>query len=431
MAKHLLTDLRIRKAKPKAKPYRLFDGDGLYLRVAPTGARSWQLRYQFNGKDQLASLGKLDLLSLAEARVKANEELKRAAEGVHLTAAKRIEKIERQADAGNTFGKLAAAWEAREARRMKWTAGYRRKTAASLHKHLDAFNDLPVGSITAVTVAPRLRALDAAAPAMANKVRGMLRAILDDAVEDGVIPFNPLPASRRKSSVERAHHEAVTDLPGLGAILRAASAADTYQGVARAHELLVFTGLRVREVAGARWEEFELDGVDVQVGDTQRTRHDPNAGNWIVPRERMKRKNGGAGPHVVPLPPALLALLRAWRKEDGAEATYVCRGSRKAKIPLGSEMAEKFYRVTLGLAGKHSPHSWRSAFSTICREAGKDDGTIEAQLDHIVGNSVASAYDRAKRLELRRELMRWYEGQLIAARDGAVVLPIRRQDMKK
>jgi integrase len=427
----LLTDLRIRKAKPKAKPYRLFDGDGLYLRVSPTGARSWQLRYQFNGKDQLASLGKLDLLSLAEARVKANEELKRAAEGVHLTAAKRTEKLLQRADADNTFGKCAEAWLESEARRMRWTPDYRSKTAASLHRHLDAFNDFPMGSITAVAVAPRLRALDATAPAMANKVRGMLRAILDVAVEDGVIPVNPLPAARRKNSVERKHHPAVTDLPGLGAILRTASAADTYQGVARAHQLLVFTALRIREVAGARWEEFELDGVDVQVGDTQRTRHDPATGNWSVPRERMKRKNGSAGPHVVPLPPALLAALRVWRKEDGAGATYVCRGSRKAKIPLGSEMAEKFYRVTLGLDGKHSPHSWRSAFSTVCREAGKEDGTIEAQLDHVVGNSVASAYDRARRLELRRELMRWYEGQLIAARDGAVVVPIGRQSAKK
>jgi len=427
MAKHLLTDRHVRNAKPEAKPYRLFDGDGLYLRISPTGARSWQLRYQFNGADQLATLGKLDRLTLAEARIKANEQLKVAAQGVHLTAAKRIDKLERQASVANTFGKFAAAWEAREARRMKWTPNYRRKTAASLHKHLDAFKDLPIGRITAVTVAPTLRALDAVSPAMANKVRGMLRAILDDAVEDGVIPVNPLPAARRRNKAEQKHHPAKTKLPELGAILRAARDADTYQGVSRAHVLLAFTALRISEVAGAKWSEFELDGVDVLIGDTQRTRRDHDAGNWSVPRERMKRKDEDGEPHVVPLPPALLAALRAWRDEDGDDAIYVCRGSRKAKIPLGSEMAEKFYRVTLKLNGKHSPHSWRSAFSTVCREAGKDSGTIEAQLDHVVGNSVASAYDRAKRLELRRELMNWYEGQLIAARDGADVVAIGRK----
>lgn len=46
MAKHLLTDRHIRNAKPKPKPYRLFDGDGLALWISPTGAKSWQLRYR-------------------------------------------------------------------------------------------------------------------------------------------------------------------------------------------------------------------------------------------------------------------------------------------------------------------------------------------------------------------------------------------------
>jgi predicted XRE-type DNA-binding protein len=47
---------------------------------------------------------------------------------------------------------------------------------------------------------------------------------------------------------------------------------------------------------------------------------------------------------------------------------------------------------------------------------------IEAQLDHVVGSRAAAAYDRAKRLELRRRLMQWYESELIAARDGAQVV---------
>ena len=78
---------------------------------------------------------------------------------------------------------------------------------------------------------------------------------------------------------------------------------------------------------------------------------------------------------------------------------------------------EKSYRDALGLAGVHSPHSWRSSFSTICREAGKEGDSVEAHLDHVVGNKIASAYDRATRLEQRRALLAWYEGALITARD--------------
>ena len=60
----------------------------------------------------------------------------------------------------------------------------------------------------------------------------------------------------------------------------------------------------------------------------------------------------------------------------------------------------------------------------MCREAGKDRDVIEAQLDHQVGNKVESAYYRATRLDLRRELMTWYEATLIAARDGARVIDL-------
>ena len=55
-----LTDLKVRKAKAKDKPYRLFDGDGLALLVQPTGVKSWQLRYRLGGKEQTWTIGKFD-----------------------------------------------------------------------------------------------------------------------------------------------------------------------------------------------------------------------------------------------------------------------------------------------------------------------------------------------------------------------------------
>jgi hypothetical protein len=64
--------------------------------------------------------------------------------------------------------------------------------------------------------------------------------------------------------------------------------------------------------------------------------------------------------------------------------------------------------------------------STWGRDAGKDADAVEAQLDHMIGTKQAAAYDRAKRLEIRRELMAWYERQLLTARDGAKVVPLRK-----
>jgi integrase len=424
MARHLLSDLRVQKAKPRAKAYRLADGDGLYLYVPTTtkDARAWQYRYRHDGKPQTLTLGKLSRLTLAQARNAAGRARAAAAEGRHLTVEKRVTKAKRRANAQNTFATVAADWIKTEARRARWSLAYRGEVEASFRNHLSEFDALPLVEITAQVAAPVLRKVEHAAPMMTEKVRRRLRAVLDYGVEQGVIVGNPLPATRRGPRMDRRHFPAVTDLPGLGEILRAASASDPCKGIQRAHMLLAFTAMRVSEVVGASWREFSLDGVDVAVADGNRTKYDPEAGNWTIPRARMKRKDEKRGPHVVPLPGALLEALREWHESDGAGAVYVCRAPRDPAKPVTAEAVEKHYRNALALGGKHSPHSWRSAFSTVARDAGKDADAIEAQLDHVVGNKTAASYDRAKRLELRRALMTWYEDALIAARDRAKVL---------
>src|SRR5207302_5830384 len=149
-------------------------------------------------------------------------------------------------------------------------------------------------------------------------------AILDYAVEQCILAGNPLPAERRRKKRKVRNYPAVTDLAGIGRILRAARASDPCKGIQRAHLLLAFTALRPGEVVATSWAEFALDGVDVPVGNGHRTQLAPAAGNWAVARARMKRKDQERGPHVVPLPPALLATLRELRKADGRDAVFVC-----------------------------------------------------------------------------------------------------------
>lgn len=405
MARNLLTELVVRSAKPKEKPYRLRDGEGLFLYVPPSGVRAWQYRYKLAGKHQSTTLGKLDKMSLAEARAKADQARKLAERGEHVTTAKRVAKAAAVAATSTTFGPYAEAWVSAEHKRAHWTDDYKDEVAASLDNHLSGLNPLPIAAITAAVCAPHLRRCERKAPDMALKVRQRLRSILDAAVEDGIITANPLPVPRRrKRGTQRQHLPAVLDRAGVGAILRAADVAELSRGVRRAHLLTTFVVQRIGEIVPAEWSEFDLE-----------------AGVWSIPRGRMKRKDQGRGDHDVPLPPLLHAMLREWKRADGDGAVYAC------PAPLGDghvtrEAVEKLYRRKLGLTGQHSPHSWRSVFSTWAREAGKDGDVIEAQLDHVVGNKVQAAYDRAKRLELRRELVAWYERELNSARDGANVL---------
>lgn len=408
MARHLLNETSIRNAKPKGRPYRLRDGDGLYLFVSSLGARSWQLRYRHDGKEQVATLGKLTTVQgLAWARAEADVARGKAEAGEHLTRAKVAAKAQRAAAAGATFAQVAAAWLKSEAKRANWTPDYVQEVTASIGNHLSALDALPMTEITAPIAAPILRRAERKAPDMATKVRQRLRAIFDYAVEDGVVPLNPIPPARR-AKAERKHYPAVLDHAGVGAILRAADKADVARGVRRAHLLAAFTAQRIGEIVPATWAEVDLQ-----------------AGTWSIPRERMKRKDEKRGPHVVPIPPVLLGQVREWRRADGDEAMHVCPAPR-GDGHITREAVEKFYRRALDLGGKHSPHSWRSLLNSWAGDAGKDMLAVEAQLDHVVGNKVTAAYDRAQRLDLRRDLMRWHEGRLIAARDGADVVPINR-----
>jgi hypothetical protein len=52
-----LTSLAVQNAKPKEKPYKLSDGDDLYLLVQPSGSKLWRFRYQFAGKENMLALG--------------------------------------------------------------------------------------------------------------------------------------------------------------------------------------------------------------------------------------------------------------------------------------------------------------------------------------------------------------------------------------
>jgi len=154
MAKHLLTDRAVRNAKPRTKPYRIFDGDGLALLVGPTGVKSWQLRFRLDGKDDTDSLGKVDAVTLAQARAKADETRALVARGEHPRDYRRTERQQRSADRASTFGKFKTEWIKREARRMQWTPDYLGEVTASMDNHLSELDPLPISKIRAAIAAP-------------------------------------------------------------------------------------------------------------------------------------------------------------------------------------------------------------------------------------------------------------------------------------
>lgn len=68
-----LTDLQVKAAKAKDKPYKLGDSGGLYLLVTVAGGRLWNLKYRVEGREKKLSFGAYPDISLLEARTKRDE----------------------------------------------------------------------------------------------------------------------------------------------------------------------------------------------------------------------------------------------------------------------------------------------------------------------------------------------------------------------
>ena len=100
-----LTATQVQNAKPKDKPYKLFDGGGLFLHVTPSGGKHWKMKFkQANGKESLLSFGAFPEISLEQARRKRDEARTQKAAGKDPGEVRRQEKAERESMSKNSFG---------------------------------------------------------------------------------------------------------------------------------------------------------------------------------------------------------------------------------------------------------------------------------------------------------------------------------------
>jgi Arm DNA-binding domain len=102
----VLTDSRVRAAKPKDKAYKLFDTQGLYLKVSTSGARLWRFKYCLHGREKLLSLGQYPDVPLGRAREKRDEARRLIADGIDPAVHRLVQKNAK----ADTFAVIAAEW---------------------------------------------------------------------------------------------------------------------------------------------------------------------------------------------------------------------------------------------------------------------------------------------------------------------------------
>ena len=102
----MLTDVKVRNAKPGEKQTKLFDGGGLFLLVTPQGGKSWRLKYRIEGKEKLLAFGTYPEVSLSEAREKREEARRLLAKDIDPGAVKKAMKTAK-AETADTFEVIA------------------------------------------------------------------------------------------------------------------------------------------------------------------------------------------------------------------------------------------------------------------------------------------------------------------------------------
>jgi integrase len=386
-----------------AEPGRHSDGDGLYLNVTPSGARSWLFMWKRDGKRREMGLGSAGSVSLARARELASECRAQVAAGLDpIEARDAAAEIKREKP---TFGAIADALIA--AKEIEWrNEKHRAQWRASLTEFVAPLRSRPVDEIDTAAILAVLTPLWQAKPETASRVRGRIEAVLDAAKAQGHRSGENPAAWRghlahllpKRGKLTRGHHAAMDyrDVPAFVAKLRECDAI-----AAMALEFCILTATRSGEVYGARWSEIDM-----------------KAKVWTVPAGRMK----AAREHRVPLSDRALAILE---KLFEARTGDVVFPSPRGRRPLSHvAMAKVMRRLEIEQA---TVHGFRSAFRDWAgNETHFAREIAEAALAHVVGDKAEQAYRRGDALEKRRALMEaWGNFCEPVARNNVVSLPAR------
>jgi integrase len=386
MPTNKLTDAKCKAAKPTDRPYKLFDGGGLFLFVSPSGAKTWRAAYRFAGKPKTKSFGPYPVVPLAVARQKLVELKTSLRDGIDPMIKSRRHNSLSFANACDTY------WDGRH----DVSPRYRDNATRALEMYIfPSLGDRDMSGITRDDLLAALQTVDTAGHHVyVRKIRMWAGQVFDWAIENGYATINPAAMIRPEKAFGRAK---VKNFPALDPrdvpeFLHRLSFEKDLNSVL-ACRMLALTWARTGELRMMEWEEI-------------------NDNIWIIPAGKMKRRRD----HVVPLSRQALAIIDEMRSRAAPHAPYVFPAPHRPDRPM-SENAILYLIARIGYRGRMTGHGWRSIASTWANEQGYSPDAIERQLAHSPDNKIRAIYNRAEYLPLRREMLQAWADWL-DARDG-------------
>jgi integrase len=406
----MLTDVSCRRAKPREKPYKLFDTGGLYLLVSPGGTRKpeglkhWRLKYRHARKEKLLALGVYPQVTLAEARADRDDAKRLLKQGTDPVLFRKQQRRTAEVAAANTFEIVARQWH--EKQKNQWVAHHAQSVIESLETNI--FADLggqPIREVTAPDLLATMRKVEKrGALDVAQRVLQRCSAVFRYGIASGLCVHNPAADLRGALKAPNPKNHAALSAADLPEYLEKLAAYDGRPETKHALRMLLLTFVRTGELRGAEWTEFDTEAAE-----------------WRVPAARMKMKVE----HIVPLSRQALAILEALRPITGHSRYLFPNVAKPATCMSENTMLYALYRM--GYHSRATGHGFRTTASTILNEQGFPADAIERQLAHGEKNKVRAAYNKAEYLPTRRKMMQAWADYLDGIAAGANVTPIRKR----
>jgi len=381
-----LSDVSIRKAKPKEKDYKLADVFGLYLLVKVNGTKCWRYNYRFEGKQKTLSLGTYPDVSLKDAREQLTAARGLLQKGVDPSAYKKATRQTRLQQVTNRFELLAREWHIKQ--QAKWTESHAQRIMARLETHIFPYlGNVPITDISPPDVLKVLQRIESQGKGeTTQRCMQYCSQVFRYAVASGLLESDPTRDLRGAlQPFKVTHRAAITNPVEVGELMRAIRGYSGEHVTRCALQLLPLVFTRPAELRHAEWSEIDFD-----------------AALWSIPADKMKMRRD----HVVPLSRQALAILADIQPLTAHRSRYVFPSIRSVTRPMSENTLNAALQRLGYLPTQVTPHGFRVMARTNLDEVlGFRFEVIEMQLAHEVRDATGRAYNRTQYLDDRRQMM--------------------------
>lgn len=369
MTKSSFSNSKIKKLTPKDKRYSLSIGNGLTIRVMPSGVKSWVVRIPHNNRVHDITLGHFPEIDKKKAS--------------QLARAER-QKYDLEPPKGYTFNDAYSLWKSlKQGEIVSYRAEKRRLDKYVAH----ALRWKQLDQISAPAVIKLIKPIEQSGKrSTAKRCLMRIREIFDLAVCAGYIHHNPMTGITRLFKNPKKVHRLALPWRDLSSVIHTINQ-DANDLLRLIFMFSLYSMLRPGEVVKIRWDWI-------------------NQNCLTIPAEEMKMKRA----HTVPLSPFAISLLDEIKTNSRNKQSPFVFPGKTSSGHANSQILTNFMRSHSFFKDRLVPHGLRSIARSWMADNRIPYEVAETCLAHLAGSSISRAYQRSDFFEARMQVhIKWSE----------------------